>query len=198
MYLSGPNPEKPKVSGRGRSTLESALNFVSTLATDPITAVVRQGQSIFQHEKIRGDKIRDLAGSQAVLDSYDKDSNTYGALNWLTRSLYNIKPDDITSQHIRDRERDIKNTDDYQSLETEFRDDPELKKLFPKGSLTSLADIRAAGSELQTRNDLLSAINKQTQGPSLLATARADAGGRRLTNDELRQLNAKATADPVI
>ena len=35
-------------------------------------------------------------------------------------------------------------------------------------------------------------------GPGLLATKRAEVGGRRLTNDELRQLSATATVeDPV-
>ena len=198
MYLSGPNPEKPKQAGRGKSTLESALGILSTLATDPLQGLYRTATAYTQHERVRADKIKELAGNEAFLQGYDKDSNTYSGLDPITANLYNIKPDDITSQRIRDRQRAIQNTDGYQALETEFRNDEGLKKLFPKGALTTQADINAAANELATRTQLLTELNKKTLGPGLLATKRAEVGGRRLTNDELRQLQSVATVeDPV-
>jgi len=199
MYLSGPDPQKPKQSGRGKSNLESALTYLSTLATDPIQGLYRTATAYTQNDKVRSDKIKQLAGSQDFLDSYDKDSNTYGSLDWITRNLYNIKADDVTSQRIRTRQSDLENSPGYRALKTEFRNsDPGLTKLFPKGALTSLEDVSAAASDLNTRTELLKALNDQTMGPGLLATKRAEVGGRRLTNDELRQLQSVATVkDPV-
>lgn len=203
MYLSGPNPSRPKDSGRGKSRNEVAASILSTLGNvsnwaNPVALATGVVAPILQHERIRADKIEQLASNSAFLQGYKPDSNTYSGLDFLTRTLYNIKPDDITSQRISDRNRQLQNNPGYQALEAEFRNDPGLKELFPKGALTTQADLDVAAGNLNTRNDLLSAINSSTMGPGLLAEARAENPGRRLTNDELRRLRSTAqTTDPV-
>lgn len=203
MYLSGPNPSKPKDVGRGKSTLESALSVLGAVGNpfnwnNPAEIAKGVVTGVMQHERIRADKIAELAGNKAFLEGYKPGSNTYSNLDFLTRNLYNIKPDDITSQRIHDRNYQLQNNPGYQALEAEFREDPDLKGLFPKGSLTTVADIDAAVNTLNSRNEILSALNNSTMGPGLLAEARAANPGRRLTNSELRQLQSKATTtDPV-
>lgn len=191
MYLSGKDPAKPKDVGRGRSVLESAVTLLGQFTHNPIGAV----QAITQHHGIRNAKIAELASSPTFRSTYDKSSNTYSGLNPIVAALYDIKPDDISSKVIAERQKAVRRDPAYQALEVEYADDRGLKELFPKGSLTTLAEINKASSNLNTRTELLTALDKKVLGPSLLAQEREKVGGRRLTNSELAQLRSKATLE---
>lgn len=201
MYLN-PNPSKPRDAGRGKSNLESAIGVLSTLGNvsnwaNPVGLVTGVVAPILQNSSIRTSKIEDLAGNKAFLQGYKSDSNTYKGLDWITRTLYNIKPDDITGQRIFDRGEDLLNSPGVRVLADEF---PEKNagEFLPQGALTSSGRINNQVREIATRNDLLSEINSSTMGPGILQRERDANPDRRLTNDELRRLRAEAkTTDPV-
>jgi len=201
MYLT-PNPSRPRDAGRGKTNLETAMSVLSTIGNptnwfNPVELTRGIVAPILSNENIRSSKINEMASNAAFLQGYQPDSNTYRGLDWVTRTLYNIKPDDITGQRIFNRGEDLKNSPGVQVLRDEFPE-KSTAELLPQGALTSTGRINRQVGEVATRNDLLSELNSSTMGPGLLAEARAENPGRRLTNDELRRLRSTAqTTDPV-
>lgn len=201
MYLT-PNPSRPRDAGRGKSTLESAMSVLSSLGNvsnwgNPVGLVTGVVSPILQHEAIRGAKINELASNSAFLEGYRPDSNTYSGLDLLTRTLYNIKPDDITGQRIFNRGEDLKNSPEYRILRSEHGRKG-TEQLLAQGALTPIETVDKNVQQIVTRQQLLSDLNDSTMGPGLLQRERDANPGRKLTNDELRRLRSEAkTSDPV-
>ena len=139
----------------------------------------------------RAKKINELANSDAVMGSYDYDTNTYGNINIIDRIRYGIKPDDVTNKYFSNRKRKLENSDAYQSLEGRLTDE-EMSEVTSKGALTSTNSVLNRALEIKKADEIESLINQSPNGPELLAAARAENGGKRLTNSQLQQVRAQA------